>query len=601
MSQLKRRRRRRLRLKPRFFIIIALLLLALALGIVALMGGFGKEDDPDKSRGLFGWGKTPAPEASGSPTPEPTPTPLPAFSPAAVDGTRPSDFGLETGLEVDGTLTDAYTRTGADKIDFGLGEEYTGLKGIITFRGNNFREGASYGTAALTQKKFAAEPWKFKVGSLKKVYQSGAGGDSWTGCGWTGQPLMIQWPEETKAIMNLYADAKAKKDLVEVIYATMDGNIYFLDAQTGEKTRDPISVGFPFKGAGALDPRGIPLMYVGSGDDSPQDGGKLSRAFIISLVDGKVLYEFGNNDSFSLRPKLYYFDGSPLVDALTDTLIWASETGIVYTIKLNTKYDEAAGTLSIDPKPTVKWRYKGSRSGVNNQYWLGVEDSIIMWREHAIFSDNGGHLICLDMNTYETKWVQDTLDDTNCTPVLELEGADKHPYVYTSTSFHAGWRAGENSMASIPIWKIDAVSGEIVSKTEYQCATASGVSGGVQGTMVLGKNKLSDLIIVPVAYTPSGFQGKLVALDKNDLTKERWVFEMTRYPWSSPVAVYDAAGNGYIVQCNQEGNMYLLDGATGELLDTINLESNIEASPAVFGNTVVVGTRGGYIYGITLE
>ena len=47
--------------------------------------------------------------------------------------------------------------------------------------------------------------------------------------------------------------------------------------------------------------------------------------------------------------------------------------------------------------------------------------------------------------------------------------------------------------------------------------------------------------------------------------------------------------------------MHLLDGRTGELKDTINLGENVEASPAVFENTIVVGTRGKKIYAITLE
>ena len=68
---------------------------------------------------------------------------------------------------------------------------------------------------------------------------------------------------------------------------------------------------------------------------------------------------------------------------------------------------------------------------------------------------------------------------------LSLEGPDNHPYVYTSTSFHPNWRASENSTAPIPIWKIDAVTGQIVAQNDtYHCqtiATPNQVSGGVQG------------------------------------------------------------------------------------------------------------------------
>ena len=62
------------------------------------------------------------------------------------------------------------------------------------------------------------------------------------------------------------------------------------------------------------------------------------------------------------------------------------------------------------------------------------------------------------MNKLELVWVQDILDDSNCTPVLCVE--DGHPYLYISTSFHYGWRS--YTTANVPIWKIDAENGEIV-------------------------------------------------------------------------------------------------------------------------------------------
>ena len=47
--------------------------------------------------------------------------------------------------------------------------------------------------------------------------------------------------------------------------------------------------------------------------------------------------------------------------------------------------------------------------------------------------------------------------------------------------------------------------------------------------------------------------------------------------------------------------MYLLDGLTGEALDSVQLGGNIEASPAVYENTVVVGTRSQRTWGVTLK
>lgn len=599
LGKRRRRRRRRVRVNVGRLLLILVLLAAVIFLSVLLVKSCAadKTEEEKESSGfissLFGK-ETPTPIPT--PTLEPTPTPVPTFNPSPVAGTMPSDFGLEEAIEDNGTVVDTYTRP--EPIDFLEGDKYTELEGVITFRGNNFRDSAAYGTVTWTGQ--AAEPWTFSVGSMAK--KSGSG--SWTGCGWTGQPLIVKWPEETKRIMNLYDSAKNDPDLVEVIYATMDGHIYFLDLYTGEKTRDPINVGYPFKGAGALDPRGYPLMYVGSGDDSTAGD---SRAFIINLINGTVLYEFGVEDGFALRD-LSYFDSSALVDAETDTLIYPGESGILYTIKLNTQYDPNAGTISINPQ-TVKWRYKGARSlstdtvDGSQGWWLGIEDSAIIWREHAIFTDNGGHMICLNLNTMKAVWVQDTLDDTNCTPVLSLEGPDNHPYVYTSTSFHPNWRASENSTAPIPIWKIDAVTGQIVAQNDtYHCqtiATPNQVSGGVQGTLAIGEKDLEGLIFVPVAMT-EGTRGKLVALNTSDMSV-KWECDFAGYPWSSPVAVYDDSGKGYLIQCNKTGYIHLIDGQTGEIISEMSLGSNVEASPAVYNNMVVVGTRGGLIYGMDLN
>jgi outer membrane protein assembly factor BamB len=226
-----------------------------------------------------------------------------------------------------------------------------------------------------------------------------------------------------------------------------------------------------------------------------------------------------------------------------------------------------------------------------------MESSPVIWRGHLFVADNGGHFICLDLNRLEPVWVQDVLDDTNNTPVLELE--DGHPFLYISTGFHGGWRAPTSESVEVPVWKIDAVTGEIVWRTDFICFTVSGLSGGVQGSIALGMHSLSDLIFVPVARTPTRNAGTLVALDK--LTGEIvWEHRTSQYGWSSPVAVYDRDGNGYIIFATSDGIMRLLDGRTGELLDSVTLGGVIEASPAVYGNTVVIGTRAMRIWGVQL-
>lgn len=510
-----------------------------------------------------------------TPTPEPTPTPvgLPDFKPHSVDGTEPERLISSTAIMVDGEVVDEYESD--YEINFDLPERYTELEGIVTFRGDNFRSGAAYGTASVSSKTLT------KVWSKSTSGLSDTDGTYWSGSGWTGQPLIVKWPEATrKNISAMYDWAREKEGLVEVIYATLDGHVYFYELTSGEYTRDPLNLGFNYKGAGALDPRGYPILYVGSGVDSVNGR---SRVKVVNLIDNSVMFEFGHNETFANRG-WHMFDSSPLVSAETDQLIYPGENGILYIIHLNTKYNEQTGELSVDPDNIVKWKYNGVRSG--SRYWLGVESSAAIINNYIFLADNGGNLMCLDLNTLKLVWVQDVLDDTNCSPVVDVE--DGHPYIYISTSFHYGWRS--YSTAEIPIFKIDAETGEIVWRTDYTCYTVQDLSGGVQGTIAVGKNKLSDMIFVPVARTPGASSGTLVAL-KKDTGEVIWEKETSMYSWSSPVDFYDADGNGYLLYCNSGFNMFLIDGKTGEQLDYMNLGGNIEASPAMYGNYAVVGTR----------
>ncbi len=568
---------------PLLIAIQVLLLIVLAAALVYIVySSMQANDELNKPA------PTAAPTAAPTPTPtpEPTPTPvgLPDFEPHAVEGTEPENLIKSTAIMVDGEVVEEYENQ--YDILFDLPERYAQIDGVVTFRGDNFRSGAAYGTANVSSKSLSVV-WKNSTGGL-----ADSDGFNWTGSGWTGQALIAKWPEATRKNMTaMYDWAREKKDLVEVIHATLDGYVHFYELSTGEKTRDALFLGFNFKGAGALDPRGYPILYVGAGVDSSAKGS--ARALVVNLLDNSIMFEFGKNDGFADRG-WYMFDSSPLVSAETDQLIYPGESGILYIIHLNTKYDEANGTLSVDPDNIVKWKYKGTRTG--SKYWLGVESSAAIINHYAFLADNGGNLMCLDLNTLKLVWVQDILDDTNCSPVVSIE--DGHPYIYISTSFHMGWRSSYK--AEIPIFKIDAETGEIVWKTSYECYTVSDLSGGVQGTIAVGKNKLSDMIFVPVARTPGAGSGTLVAL-KKDTGEKVWERETSVYSWSSPVDFYDKDGNGYLAYCNTGFNLYLIDGKTGDVLDQMNLGGNIEASPVVYNSYIVVGTRANRTYCVEVK
>ena len=541
------------------------------------------------------------------PTPIPTPTPTPRPTPYMVAESNPEHYGFVPHLMVNGEEVTANSFRREEEIVFPAADEYNdaSVKGILTFRGNNWRNASSFGAVSMTENKMT-KVWEKSIGALQK----GSGTQSWTGCGWTGQPLIVQWPKETRRIMNMYDWAKEKENLVEVIYPTEDGNIYFLDLETGKQTRDTIdNLKVPFKGTGSIDPRGYPLLYCGSGDQYDNDDQK-SRAFIISLINGKVLYEFGKQgtDDFARR-KWYAYDSAPLIDAKTDTLIYPGENGIIYTMKLNTVYDPELGSISVDPSDVVKFRYD-----CNNIYddidiansthkWQGYEGSAVAWNGHLYLSSNDGMFQCIDLETMRVVWIANTEDDTNGSPVLDVI-SENEAYLYVGTSLH--FNKDGNNTGIAPFFRIDAMTGEIDQSTgRYGLTvfTVSGVSGGIQATAVVGKqgSNIADLVVIPIARYGGKDTGVLVALDKETF-KVEWKMDMDGYAWSSPAVVYDSENKGYIIQADSKGRIFLIDGGSGSVLDTIApTKTNFEASPAVFGNMIVVGCRGQMIFGIRLS
>ena len=521
------------------------------------------------------------PENTPEPTPEPTPTP---FEPHSVESTDPSLYISGTAIEVDGVrLAEGESYEDDTGIYFGGGDSYTDAKGVLTFRGNNYRDTAAYGTAQMTQKAFGSY-WTHATGSLM-AYD----GAYWSGNGWTGQPLITEWPYELRQHMNLYDWAKQQETLVEVIYPSMDGCVYFLELETGKQTRDTLNMGLTYKGTGTLDPRGYPLLYIGSGYDEYQ-----SHVSIVSLIDCSVLYEFGGRgDTFAIRAWPMY-DAAPLIDAENDKLIWAGENGILYIITLGTEYDAEAGTVSVEPTRTVKSRRDTLRRPHGR--YLGFEASPVIYQGHIFMPDNGGHFICLDLNTLEVVWVQDILDDANCTPVLEIE--DGHPYLYVSTSYHLGWRSW--TTAEVPVWKIDAETGEIVWQSEgFTCYSEASLSGGSQGSIASGEGELEGLIFLSMSRYPSAGGGTLMAMDK-ETGEVVWEKSTQVFSWSTPTIVYDQDGHGYVIYCTLGQYIYLFDGLTGEVVDSMYCSGKFEASPAVYGNWIVVGHRNGAIYGVEL-
>ncbi len=485
---------------------------------------------------------------------------------------------------VDGEVTKYYFDN--DIINFDEGSEYGSDLGVTTFRGNNYRDGGSYGTVDIQEEKLEII-WDFDIGII--VTPSGG---YWPGVGWTGQPSIVNWDPEVLATMNVYAQFK-NTNLKEVIYATLDGNIYFCDLETGEWTREPINMGYPTKGSVSIDERGYPILYTGQGINE-NDSEFLDPKFrMYDLTDQSVIYLIEGNDEDALR-RWYSFDSSGLLDSKNDTFYELGENGIIYKIKLNTSYNVNTGELSLDPVIT-KFRYTNP---FGTRY--GFESSPVIYDHYLYATDNSGILMCIDLQTFKTMWIYSLGDDTDSSPALEVTEKGVYIYVATEVDRQGDKENEEDQYYPSYIRKFNALTGQLMWQVEYECYYDSVINGGVLGSPIIGKNDLEGLVIYSIAKTGSKGAGSLVALDK--ITgNEVWVDVFNAYSWSSPTAIYTPTGKGYILFCNSFGQMFLIKGITGEIKDTISLGANIEGTPAVYEDIAVVGSYAQKIFGIRIK
>ena len=609
-----KRRKKRVRMQPRFFLI-----LFVALGTVIIVLLLVKKVQNDKTELLAA---TPVPTATLAPTATPKPALPDDITITRVDSANPSQFGFSNAIKVAGDDVSSFTRN--EPLVFGRDMEYSVLPGITTFGGNNYRNTFTYGTVTITDKRLR-EGWTKTIGAL----------GNWSGTGWTGQPLIVQWPVETVAVMNVKQSFKdAATPLTEVIYPAMDGNIYFLDLETGNATRDAINTGIIQKGTACVDPRGYPLLYVGQGIPAENEqGNPASYVHVYSLISGEQIEQFGGFDWFSRRTWQAY-DASPMI--ANDTLVYGGENGIFYTVKLNAQFDVAAGTVSIKPDGLIKSRYEASgysRDDTAGARWYGMESSVSAFRNYAFFTDNGGRLQCVDLNTLAIKYVVDVTDESDSSVVVEESYDDNTIYLYTGSQTRSKGSDLPEGFGYSYQRKINGLTGAVIWEKRWICSTGdASASGGIVATPHVGRGQISNLVIYafslaaqsnaaaaestetpdpeevaegettqtqtqgetlpqPNASGTYTLGGRIVAYDKAT-GNIIWSIEQTNDYWASPVVVYDAQGKAYLIQCDRGGYVTMYDASSGIMLKSIDIGSRIDSTPAVFNNLLVVGTRG---------
>ena len=470
-------------------------------------------------------------------------------------------------------------------LTIGEGETYGAQRGVLAFRGGPLRQNAAYGQAQITENGLHLV-WEYKTGSLERHY---------TGFDWTGQPLIVKWHQEIREMMNLNEEKKEKTGLKEVIYPSMDGKIYFLDLDDGKETRKAINVGYPLKGTAAVDPRGWPILYTGQGISKLNSGtGKIGLR-IFNLITGEEMYlENGRNKGAHITNGAV--DGSALVLADSDTLVFAGENGLLYTIALHTEfgfaesYDKADTKLTISPETTA-YRYQTRLDGDQ-----GMESSVALYGPYAFVGDNLGVLQCVNLNTLTCEWALDVEDNTDATVALERSGADTLA-LYTANTLKKRTQDGD-----VTIRRINALTGEIEWEKNVACRYNKWNIAGAMASPIIGEETINDLVIFTLNRADEN-GAVMYALDKQT-GEEVWKRSLGASSWSSPVAMYTSSGDCYIAQAAADGSIKLIEGTSGTVLSALELGEEIVASPAVYssedGTMLVVGTAEGTIYGINV-
>ena len=591
MDQRPRKRRKR---KGGKYVLRRVLLLLVLLGLIIgllifsvkqIIKLFNKEPEPVQQQAQTAEAVEPEVKTA-------VPTELPSnLAPVPMSQSELSAKGFTSEIMLRRTAVESFSRE--VPLFFGNGDDYTDLVGITTFGGNNYRNTFTYGTQYVNEKRLS-RIWEIPTSSFTSE-QNGV----WTGTGWTGMPLIIQWDASVRQHLGVYEQFKNKDGFTEVIYPAMDGYIYFAELSTGAATRDPLYLGVVTRGTATIDPRGYPLLYTGQGIPGTQDGTFGSWVRVISLTENRVIWDFGGADPYSYRAWQAY-DCSPLIDAETDTLITAGENGILYSVKLNTAYDSAAGTVSVSPGNLEKYRYNLNGYGdSDSRKWWGVEGSVSAFKNYLFFADNGGTLQCVDANTLETVYISDVFDDSDSSCVIEESPENGTVYLYLGSEVDR--QSGISGGVGTSIHrKINAMTGETVWKQEWPASVGDTSSnGGTMTTPHVGRGSISDIVIFNQTLVPvesdgqSVYGGRIVAYDKAT-GQELWRHEQAAGYWSSPVVIYDEKDNAYLIQCDGNGVMRMHDPRTGSIICELDLGSRVESTPAVFNNILVVGTRGQY-------
>ncbi len=498
--------------------------------------------------------------------------------PAVVDPTPASVTGnAYSGKDA---VTDFTRETPISFADQNLYRGSTGMKGVLAYRGSGMRQNAAFGTVMpMTE-------------TLISLWEVPAGKEGGTEYRTSAQALIVQWHLELRKLMEFSPEKQDKQSLREVIFPSNDGYIYFFDLDDGLETRVPlaskteqeIAAGLdvplaPMLGAAAVYPRGFPVLAVGAGvpgDPSVGDNGGLE---IYNLISRRRAFVVRTKRDEAITTD-YSMISSPLFDTQTGTVIAAGANGLLYTMTLKAAVDVAQSQMTLDASLDSLQMYASSAGDKSP----AVYSSPAAYGEYAYYASQDGILQAVNVNTLTTAWALDLGLGVSGAVTLDLETADAAaPTLYVST-------VADDTGYSY-LHRIDAADGSV--------KWTIPLSGSVDASMLIGEGEIATNLY---AAASNGTTVSLYAIDK--LTGEiAWQQELQAKTAAAPIALYgdvEQQGGVWIVQ-GADSNLNLLNGVTGELMNTLDMGAAVIGSPAAYDDKIVVATADGMLHCVQIQ
>jgi len=447
----------------------------------------------------------------------------------------------------------------------------TTFAGLTMFRGNGSR--TYYGQGPVPQNPQIL--WRF--GPMSGISDSGPLSNpgvkkTWTGTGWTGEPVVAEFGGKTWIIFGAY-----------------DHKIHFLDAATGKRLLPDFTGDDLFKGSVTLDPDGYPLVYMGNRDNN----------WRIIAIDRGQPAELWHMNAYDTKPVMWNDDWDGNAVVRNDYAFVPGENGHFFIVKLNRAKD-AGGKVTVAPQIVLDfpgWTAQELKD-IGDQE-VSIENSPALVGDRLYFANSGGLIHGLDVSATLKKLVPGEAppqgaaafpevfsywdgDDTDASIVVDQAG-----YLYVDVEYQRDLPRAQQvgQIVKLDPRKNKPGDDPLVWSVKVTRKADDGLSG-VWATAALYK----DMVYVPT------HPGSLLGI--NSMTGALvWKKSFSPHAWGSASIV-----DHTLIVGDTYGTLHAYDVTDTQVdppqLWTYELKSGgaIESTPAIWKGRIYVGSRDGYFY-----